>query len=759
MYNSVYSRKTFILNYFAKYPNVILILAGVIIGIGGGYGAILFRHLISFFQSLFYGASCSFSLHTDEQVVNMLENASTLQVLLIPALGGLLVGLIVYFFAPEAKGHGVPEVMESVALKGGKIRKRVVLIKALASSICIASGGAVGREGPIVQIGSSWGSALGQFFKLKKDDLRTMVGCGAAAGIAATFSAPIAAVFFAAEVILGSFKIRTVTPIIIASAIATEISYIHLGDTPSFLVPAYTLASVYEIPLYMVLGIFAALVGLMFMVVLYASEDFFDNFTRIPSFIKPLIGGLILGLIGLFCIQVYGVGYGTMSKALHGNLTFYVLMLLLFTKCAATSITLGSGGSGGVFAPSLFLGAMAGGIFGYFVNWAFPSVTADPGAYSLVGMGGVVAATTHAPISAILILFEMTHNYKIILPLMLCCVISNVVVCYLKKESIYTMKLIRRGVTLDEAPEKKVLSSIPVESIVHTKYEIIAEDMPFDEFVQKASKSKHFTFPVVTKEGILCGLISHQNLENYESNDFIKKSMIARDLVDSNFISLTPEHTLLDALIIQGEQSLDKIPIVSNEKNGKLVGMLSRDDLMQAYYKALVSNEEKSAFPKNYPVPIGETFSPLTHLHDIVIEDVKGQNKEAVIEELLTIMKQKNLLGNYEIDEVKTSVLRREQLASTVIEEGFAMPHARLERLDKLVAAFAHSNKGIDFGSERGPVYSILLFLCPFSQPNLHIQFVGGISKILGQKDAVKYLNQSATKEQIIQIFQTHTVQ
>ena len=419
-------------------------ILAVIVGLAGGFGAIGFRYLIEFFQSISYGS-----------VGNLIDAVQSIPWYFrigIPAAGGLLVGPLVYFFAREAKGHGVPEVMEAVALRSGVIRKRVVFIKSLASAICIGTGGSVGREGPIVQIGSAIGSTIGQELKVSADRIRTLVGCGAAAGIAATFNAPIAGSMFALEIVLGDFGLATFSPIVISSVAATAVSRYFLGDAPAFIVPAYELISAWELPLYVILGLFCALVGVTFTKVLYRLEDMFDGL-KFPEYLKAVLGGLTLGAMALVFPHLLGVGYEAIDLALIHKLSWWLMFLLVLCKILATSITIGSGGSGGIFAPSLFMGAMAGGFFGTGVHAIFPGMTASPGAYSIVGMGAVVSATTHGPLSAILILFELTGDYKIILPLMIACIIGSLASGQLFKESIYTLKLARRGVNIRAGKE------------------------------------------------------------------------------------------------------------------------------------------------------------------------------------------------------------------------------------------------------------------------------------------------------------------
>jgi CIC family chloride channel protein len=335
--------------------NTYLIFLSFVVGVSTGLGAVAFRWLILSFSDLFFGHGIAWMIP------------------LIPMAGGLLVGPIVFFYAAEAKGHGVPEVMAAVALKSGVIRPRVAVAKAVASAICIGSGGSAGREGPIVQIGAAVGSTIGQIFRLSGDRVKILVGCGAAAGISAVFNAPIAGVIFALEVILGDFTIKTFSPVILSSVLASVVSRAILHDTPAFIVPPYELVSAWEIPLYILLGGFAGIVAVIFTRTLYVTEDFFDHKIKIPGYLKPALGGLLLGFAGLLAINlnyagfhhlsapaIFSDGYEAISSVLGGEGLWYTMLALVALKILATNLTLGSGNSGGIFAPSLFMGAMAG---------------------------------------------------------------------------------------------------------------------------------------------------------------------------------------------------------------------------------------------------------------------------------------------------------------------------------------------------------------------------------------------------------------
>jgi len=564
--------------------HTIMAVLAVIVGIAGGLGAVAFRYLISFFQTLGYGGK-----------TDLLELVVTLPWyirLLVPVIGGLIVGPVVYFFAREAKGHGVPEVMEAIALKGGVIRKRVVVVKTLASAICIGSGGSVGREGPIVQIGSAVGSTLGQFMKVSGDRMRILVGCGAAAGIAATFNAPIAGSMFALEIVLGDFGLATFSPIVISSVVATAVSRAYLGDNPAFIVPVYELVSGWELPMYLVLGLFCAVVGVTFTKSLYRIEDLFDDI-KFPEYLKGIIGGLLLGAAALVFPQILGVGYGAIDMALMQKMAWWLLLALVPLKILATSITIGAGGSGGIFAPSLFLGAMAGGFFGAVVHQLFPGITATPGAYSIVGMGAVVAATTHGPLSAILILFEMTSDYKIILPLMLSCIIAAIASGQLLRDSIYTLKLARRGVDIKEGKEVNVLKSMFVKDVMNPKVETIAEALPLSQIAEVISKSKFNSFPVLNAQNQLTGILSFNDYSEAIFDEHLKDLVVAKDLATSDLVTVSLEDNLYTALEKISAKDFAVLPVVSAQDHNKLEGVISRRDIIGAYNKAVL---KKSLF-------------------------------------------------------------------------------------------------------------------------------------------------------------------
>lgn len=560
-----------------------MIIVAIIIGVLGGFAGIGIRAMILWISEFSFRGG----IHFLESVMN----TSWYWVLIIPAIGGLIVGPIIYFFAPEAKGHGVPEVMEAILLKAGAIRPRVAFLKAVASAISIGTGGSVGREGPIIQIGSSLGSMVGQFFRVPSRRLKTLVGCGAAAGIAAAFNAPIAGALFAVEIILMDFAVAQFSPIVISSVMATVISRTFEGNFAAFIVPKYELASPYEIAFYFVLGALGGVAAYLFIKGLYFSEDFFDNKLKIPGYLKPALGGLLVGAIALEFPQVMGVGYDSINNALYGNMIWYFAFILIFMKIIATSITLGSGGSGGIFAPSLFMGAMLGYFFGSFVHQYFPEITASPGAYALVAMGGLVAGTTRAPITAIIIVFELTNDYHIILPLMITCIISTIISSQLSRESIYTLKLVMRNIGIKEGMETNVMASIPVKNVYTTEFDHIKASDNFSQVVNKIVRGKGVEFPVLTSDGNMTGIISLDVIKDQMfEKESLKDLLIAGDIANTNFETISLEDNCNTAMEKLRYSNYEGLPVTENNSRN-IIGYIWRKDILDAYHKAVERRE------------------------------------------------------------------------------------------------------------------------------------------------------------------------
>ncbi len=567
-----------------------MVIIAVFIGVLGGFGAIFFRFAIKFFQGIFFG-----SFHYT------LEYAFKLPwyvKLFAPAAGGLIVGPIVYYFAREAKGHGVPEVMEAIALKDGKIRPRVMIAKVIASAVCIGSGGSVGREGPIVQIGSALGSTIGQFLKITGSRLRTLVACGAAAGIAGTFNAPIAGALFSMEVILGDFGISQFSPIVVSSVSATVVSRHFLGNFPAFIIPNYKLTNVFEMIPYTFLGILAGFSALLFINFLYKTEDFFEEL-KFPEPLKPVIGGFIIGAIGIFIPHIFGVGYDSITLALNGKLVWYMLLLLIVIKILATSITIGSGGSGGVFAPSLFIGAHLGGFIGFIVHNLFPTLTSTSGAYAIVGMGAVAAGAMHAPITAIVIIFELTNNYTIILPLMFSCIISVLITTHFKKDSIYTLKLSRRGINLFKGHEINILKKLKVSQVIKYQFEKVYLNTNIKELMNLMVKSSHPNFFVVDKNNKLLGVLTIDDLRKIIFDlDSLESILVAYDIMTPINHFITPDESLDIAMKLFSELNLEELPVINNLSEKKLIGIITKKDVIDLYNQEILKRDTASTLSK-----------------------------------------------------------------------------------------------------------------------------------------------------------------
>ena len=551
---------------------VYMVLVAVVIGLLGGLCAVGFRQLIQILNRVAW--------HESRYTLEYLYGLPIWWKILAPAAGGLIVGLITHRFAREARGHGVPEVMEAVALHGGRIRPRVVLAKMLASGVSIASGGSVGREGPIVQIGAALGSTLGQWLKIDQRRLRTLVGCGAAAGIAATFNAPVAGALFAVEIILGDFGVSQFSPIVISSVMGTVVSQYFLGDFPAFAVPAYSLVHAFELVAYATLGLLAGLAALAFTRTLYAAEDFFDK-VRIYPPIRTLIGGAMIGIIGVWLPQVFGVGYETINDALQGNMVWYFMLLLVVFKILAVSITIGSGGSGGIFAPSLFIGAMLGGAVGTVVHTIWPASTAGAGAYALVGMGAVVAAGTHAPITAILIIFELTGDYKIILPLMISCITATLLATRMQTASIYTLKLLRRGIDIHKGKDVNVLQSVPVREEMRSDAVTVSPEAPLVALLSKFIEHPGSTLFVTDDDNHLLGIVTSDDIRPLiRDAASLETLVIAEDVMTAqDFPTVSPDDSLAHVMRFLGSYR-GEVAVLQRER---LVGVIWPEDVIQRY--------------------------------------------------------------------------------------------------------------------------------------------------------------------------------
>lgn len=554
----------------------------LVLALGTGAGAagfaVLFRWLIQAFTLLFSG-------HADYAAAPgsanpHLPGLGRWFLLAVPVVAGLLYGPLVHFFAREARGHGVPEVMYAVARRGGRIAPQVAAVKALASALCIGGGGSVGREGPIVQIGSAMGSTAGLLAKVPESRMRVLVACGAAAGISATFNAPLAGVFFAMELILADFTAQSFGMVVLASVASSVIGRAALGDTPFLALPSFGVTHGAEYLLFAALGLLAGGAGVLFTRALYAIEDLCDAIWRGPEWLRPAAGGLLLGVVLLVLPQMYGVGYPVLEHAVAGGYAIAFLLLLLVGKIVATSLTIGIGGSGGVFAPSLFIGAMLGTAFGEAVQQLLPSVAGPVGAYGLIGMGAVFAGAARAPITAVIILFELTGEYTIILPLMAAIVLATGVSHRLSPDTIYTLKLRRRGVdlglpaeTVDGHPVRRardLMKGIP---------QAVASTADLTQVAAALADTAFGVLPVVGPDGGLLGVVSARGVSEALADG--RHGAAAAALATEVPITVHADAPLSSVAEALSRNGVDAAPVVDDA--GSVIGWID--------YRALLLGE------------------------------------------------------------------------------------------------------------------------------------------------------------------------
>jgi len=558
-------------------------ILAVAIGVLAGLGNYAFRQTIDFIHwGVIEQGMHAFGISYDGW------SWSRLLVVLFPVTGGLLLIPFGIFLARDIR-FGFAAFLELVNLRGAKLRARPIFTRGLASAITLGTGGSAGQEGPIAQIGGAIGSQFGQAFKVSGDRLKVLVACGVAGGIAATFNAPIAGVFFAQEIVLlSSFEITSFTSIVIASGMATVISRALMGNVPELAVPPYSLSTPWELVLYVLLGMVIGVLAAGFIDIHFRIKDFFDALP-LPRLAKPVLGGTMVGVIGIFFPQVFGNGYGYMERVVHGQGLWYLLAALVVMKMVATSITLGSGLPGGLFAPSLYLGAVAGGAFGKVALIAFPDIAISPGAYALVGMGAFLSAATHAPMTAIFLLFEMTASYQVIIPIMLSCVIGTAICRHFKKDSLDTVELSRAGIDLEAGKERNIMKSLRVGEVMVKDPETVPENMTLGQFAAFTASTRHTNFPLINLQGELTGIISVQDFMGVVFEKDLMDLVVVKELATLDVITVTADEDLDRAMKKIGYRNIEQLPVVERDGGRKLVGIISRRDMVSAYNRALMT--------------------------------------------------------------------------------------------------------------------------------------------------------------------------
>ncbi len=580
-----YSKK-----FFHELIRVRILVIGLsgIIGIIGGVSAVAFRYLTDIFVNWFTAIP---------------DYLGWTFIVLMPTLGGLLVGVLVTRFASEARGSGIPEVMEAVALREGKIRTRVPFVKMLASALTIGSGGSAGIEGPIAQISAGLSSIIGRRFKLNGRYTRLLVVCGVAAGISALFNAPIGGVLFALEVIYGGIEAIAVIPVVLSSVVATAVSRIVLGEKSILQLTPFVLSNSWELVFFLILGLLLAVVSVFWVKIFYWISNLFDRI-KVSPYIKPALGGLGVGLVIAVFPQVMGGGYQVMEQVLAGEIGLALLLILGLLKMFTTPFTLGSGGSGGVFGPSLFIGAMFGGAFGLTVHfllfgrilgpfepiYAFwdsilgplgpllhPYFGFNPMAYALVGMAALFAAAGRAPLTVIVMVMEMTNDYYLILPLMMACATSYILSRVIMREDIYTMKLRRRGIDFIAQRRGDVLDYTKIKDIMVTDVMTVAPNMTVFQVLELMEKHHHMGFPVL-EEGRLIGVIDFNDVTE-EMLDR-KGEDLVRDVAIKDYVTIGPDETVHAALDKMIQYGVDRLIVVDPSDEFKMIGLITRTDIL-----------------------------------------------------------------------------------------------------------------------------------------------------------------------------------
>lgn len=576
----VRSLRNLLLGFFRRYQlsdQTFLIIVAVIVGFLGGLGSIGFEWMVEAGWHFFF-----------DIIPDLVGNPKWL-VILIPAFGAIFLAPLIYFFPEEAKSDGVPATMQAVALKGGIIKVRTFSTRMLASAITLGSGGSAGKEGPIIQIGASIGSAVGQFFKVSGERMRVLVGCGAAAGLAAIFNAPIAGVLFSLEVVLGEFNLHSFSPIVISSVVATAVSRAWLVHGAALKLPPYMLFSYWEILFYAVLGIAAGVTSVCFTKSLHGMEKLFERYAPVKTHWQPILGGLAVGIIGFFYPQILGASYAPITGAIQGDFIWQTMVALLALKIIATSFTLGSGGSGGILYPCLFMGATLGGVLGNVFHGVAPGIVSSAGGYALVGMGAVLGAAIQAPMTAIMMGFELTGSYPVILPLMTSCVIATVVHRRLMHHSIYSQALVDRGIDISAGREMGILTNLTARDVMNHQVSKIPGTLPYNEVMQLFLKGQGNYLYTTDEDDNLEGVISFQDIKEFVYDDQLNGLVFAKDLANTDVVYVTPDETLASSLNKFSYIDMEELPVVASDDGfRRLLGVITRNALMKVYRQEML---------------------------------------------------------------------------------------------------------------------------------------------------------------------------
>lgn len=567
-------------------------LLAVVVGFVGGLGAIVFRALIAFFHNLLFLGKISMVYDAN---IHTTANPWGIFIILVPVLGAAGVVFLVKNFAPEAKGHGVPEVMDAIYYSKGKIRPVVAAVKAIASALSIGSGGSVGREGPIIQIGSSFGATVAQVLKIAIWQRVTLIAAGAGAGIAATFNTPVGGILFAVEILLHEVSARTLIPVAISVATATYVGRAFVGVHPSFIIPQseltyFHLTNPWVLVSYIGLGVLAGFVSTVYIKSIYGFEDFFEKHIKGGYYVRHLSGMLLVGIImyllwrkfGHYYIE--GVGYATVQDVLSGRLNYlWLLILLFFLKLFSTSLTLGSGASGGIFSPGLFMGATLGSAYGTVVGWIFPSLSISPAAFAVAGMAGVIGGSTGAAIAAIVMIFEMTLDYNVIIPMTITVALSYGIRTKLSPQSIYTLKLARRGHYLPSYFLSNFHLIRHARDIMAKDFRVLTSTVTVVDYLQSLPEEPGTLHAVVEDAGVVVGVFGKDLALKSSAREC--GDVPVDEVLDKNYIKVLPDAKAFDILEMMRARNATVALVVNRLDDSSLpnvVGIIDKVGIIDA---------------------------------------------------------------------------------------------------------------------------------------------------------------------------------
>ncbi len=548
------------------------------IGAVAGFGTLAFRAAIGAIQATGFGFS-------SELVITGTRGLPWWQILAVPTIGGLIVGLLLRYLVPGGRAHGVSHIVEAVSLHGGRMPLREGLASAVAAAASIGAGASTGREGPVVHLGATMAAWVSQKLKLGPGFVRTLLGCGAAAAVAASFNAPIAGVLFALEVIIGHHGLKAFAPIVIASVTGTVIGRIQFGNAPAFVVPENVLISLWEFPAFALLGVVSGIVAIIFMRAILLADKVAER-SHIPGWAQPACAGLFVGAIAIGLPHVLGVGYEGTDAALRAEFAFGLLLVLIVAKIAATAISIGFGFAGGVFSPALFIGALVGGAFGIAAGTAFPLYYSGTPAYALIGTGAVAGAVLGAPMSTILIIFELTGDYTMTVAVMIATVVASIITHQFFGRSFFHMQLKQRGLDLAAAEDRDLLRNIPITDVMRSDFTAISADCPMHELARRVGSAPYGAVMVTTAPDGLCGVLTYADIHRPRDGDAEITS--AGDLTPSDPFVVLASDRLDVAWDRMRRAELEQVPVVDDHETKTVLGLLREHDIVLAHNRAIL---------------------------------------------------------------------------------------------------------------------------------------------------------------------------